>query len=515
MTMTDTETWQTPSELTDQCRELYELACPPVWGLLRRPDFPTLGGRAARIMTDLGSPPMPWQRYILDVALEINPATGRFAYREVCLSVPRQQGKTAMLLAVIVHRCMAWGRQNVVYAAQTRGMARTRWEDEFLATLDASPLANRYLTRKTNGHEALIWKRGRSRFGITSNTEKAGHGPSLDLGLIDEAFAHEDARLEQAMSPAMLTKAMAQLWVASAGGTEKSIYLNDKRAAGRAAIERMWETGEYPSNAYFEWFAPDHLPRDKPSTWYSCMPALGHTVTEDVIRSELEKMKPADFDRAYLNRTKTSEPPPDLNVPKETWPGLADPSSVAGSHLAFAVDVAPLRDWASIGVASLRPDGRIHVELVDRRKGIDWVVPALVRLRDLWDPVATAVDVPSRSPAGSLLTELADAGFKVPEDPDKPRRGDLAVPRTGEVSAGCGQFADGMRQGELVHTDQLQLTRAVNGARTRPLGDAWAWSRRNAQVDISPLVAVTLARWALMTRGPLVQTTYDPVANVW
>jgi hypothetical protein len=31
------------------------------------------------------------------------------------------------------------------------------------------------------------------------------------------------------------------------------------------------------------------------------------------------------------------------------------------------------------------------------------------------------------------------------------------------------------------------------GATERPLGDAWAWGRRKSSVDISPLVAATLA----------------------
>jgi hypothetical protein len=80
--------------------------------------------------------------------------------------------------------------------------------------------------------------------------------------VIDEAFAHEDDRLEQAFSPAMLTRPTAQLWWASAGGTEKSQFLNKKRKQGRAMIEELWRTGAHPRAAYYEWFAPDeHAPR--------------------------------------------------------------------------------------------------------------------------------------------------------------------------------------------------------------------------------------------------------------
>ncbi len=507
------ETWAPPPEFAAQCLDLYGLTCPPRWGTPRRPEFPSLGPKAWAVMTKLGFPPMPWQKYVMDVALEIDPATGRFAHREVGLSVSRQQGKTQQILGVQVHRIAAWPRQRVVYAAQTRGMARTRWEDEFAETILGSPLAKRIRVRKSNGNEAIIWRATRSLMGITANTEKAGHGPPLDLGIIDEAFAHEDDRLEQAFSPAMLTRPMAQLWWASAGGTEKSVWLNKKRQAGREHVERLWETGERPAVAYFEWFAPDDMPRDDPATWRATLPALGHTVTEDIIRAELEKMDPAEFDRAYLNRTRKATPPTDPNVPKLKWPGLADEQSKAGADVAFAVDVSQDRKHASIGVASVRADGRVHLEMVDRRAGTDWVVPALVRLKAKRNPLVVAV-ASSGAPAGSLIDDLVKAGIKAPEDKDKPHRGHLVVLRTNDVTEACGQIADAMNQGRVRHLDQAPLTAAVNGARTRKVGDAWTLDRTKSLTDVSPFVAVTLARWALLAKGPAVLDDYDLLGSV-
>ncbi|WP_393057721.1 terminase [Streptomyces sp. LN549] len=507
------ETWAPPPEFAEQCLDLYGLTCPPRWGTPRRPERPSLGPKAWKVMEALGFPPMPWQKYVMDVALEINPETGRFAHREVGLSVPRQQGKTQQILGVQVHRVAAWPRQRVVYAAQTRGMARTRWEDEFAETILASPLAKRIRVRKSNGNEAIIWRATRSLMGITANTEKAGHGPPLDLGIIDEAFAHEDDRLEQAFSPAMLTRAMAQLWWASAGGTEKSIWLNKKRAAGREHIERMWETGERPSVAYFEWFAPDDMPRDDPATWRAALPALGFTVTEDIIRAELEKLDPAEFDRAYLNRTRKATPPDDPNVPKRQWPGLADAASTRGAEVAFAIDVSQDRANASIGVASRRPDGRVHLELVDRRAGTAWVVPAMVRLKELHDPLVIAI-ASSGAPAGSLIDALVKAGVTAPEKKDKPHRGHLAVMRMNDVTEACGQIADAMNQDTVRHIGEPQLTAAVNGARTRKVGDAWTLDRTKSLTDVAPLVAVTLARWALLTKGPTVLDDYDVLNSV-
>ncbi|TLQ45765.1 terminase [Streptomyces marianii] len=514
MTTNSETTWRPPTEFVEQCRELYGLECPPMWGTPRRPEFPTLGGKVARVMTALGFTPMPWQRYVWDVALEIDPATGVFAYRNVGLSVPRQQGKTQGLLAVKVHRASAYKRQRIVYAAQTRSMARERWEDEFWATIEASRIARRFVARKQNGHEAIISRATRSRIGITSNTEKAGHGPPLDLGVIDEAFAHEDDRLEQAFSPAMLTRPLAQLWWASAGGTDKSVFLNKKRTAGRELIEQLWRTGVHGRTAYFEWFAPEDMPRDDPATWWATLPALGYTVTEETIRAELETLDPAEFDRAYLNRTRKQSPPADPNVPKAKWPGLADQLSKPVGPMAFAVDVSQDRSQATIAMAVRRLDGRVHVEVMDRRPGTDWVVPALTRLHKLWQPLVVAI-ASSGSPAGSLIDDIVAAGITVPEDKSKPHRGHLAVMRTNDLVEACGQMADAMTQGTAVHLDQVPLTAAVNGARSRRVGDAWTLDRTASLRDVAPFVAVIEARWALLNKGPLVDVDYDPVANVW
>ncbi|MDX2679286.1 terminase [Streptomyces soliscabiei] len=511
---TTSETWAPPTEFAEDLYERYGLTCPPRWGTPRHPDRPSLGPKLWKVMTKLGAPPMPWQKYVSDVALEIDPESGFFAHRENGVSVSRQQGKTELCLGAQVHRGLAWPRQNIVYAAQTRGMARQRWEDEFWEKIVTSELARLARIRKSNGNEAILWGRTRSRMGITANTEKAGHGPPLDMGFIDEAFAHEDDRLEQAFSPAMLTRPMAQLWWASAGGTTKSVWLNKKRERGRALIEALFAAlaedpaAPRPRTAYFEWYAPEDMDRADPATWRATLPALGYTVTEAIIAAELEKMDPAEFDRAYLNRTRKPTPPTDPNVPKAKWPGLVDADSKANTDVAFAIDVSQDRKRAAIAAACRRPDGKVHLEVVAHRPGTDWVVPAMVKLHSLWNPVAVAIAA-SGAPASSLIDDLVAAGIDVPKDKEHPERGDLAVMRSGDIIEACGQMADAMNQGTARHIDQVPLTAAVNGARTRRNGDAWTLDRTSSLTEISPFCAATFARWALLIRGPHVLEDYD------
>jgi hypothetical protein len=474
---------------------LSSLSCPPRWGTRRSRERPTLGPRVAQIADALGTPLMPWQRYVADVILELDPATGAPAYREYVITVPRQSGKTTLLLAKMVHRALGFGgRQRILYAAQTRGAARLKWEEEHIVALEASRFRKMFTVRKQLGQEAIRWRNG-SRHGITSNTEKAGHGETLDEGVIDEAFAQCDDRIEQAFKPAMITRAAAQQGVVSTAGTTKSTFLRGKVDAGR---ERC-DAGAADTVAYFEWSAPDDADPGDPATWRACMPALGHTVSEAAIRADFKSMKLAEFRRAYLNQWPDAAPETWLVIGQQAWGALADLRSQAADPVAFAVDVTPERSHGAVAVAGLRSDGLRHVEVVEHRPGTGWVGQRVEDLAARWGPCAVVVD--AKGPAGSLIAELERRGIEV------------VTPTEREHAQACGQLFDAVADATLRHLDQPELNAALAGAHKRPLGDAWAWARKGASVDISPLVAVTLAAWGHATRAHLEESA-EPWA-VW
>jgi hypothetical protein len=435
---------------------------------------------------------MPWQRHVADVALETDPDTGLLVYRRIVVTVPRQSGKTTLTLAKMVHRAQAFGRrQRITYTAQTRIKARQKWEDEHLPILERSPFKPLFTVRRQIGQEAIRWRNG-SIHGLDAPTEEAGHGDVLDEGVIDEAFAQEDARVEQAMAPAMITRPEPQLDIVSTAGKSKakSPYLWSKIEAGRLTVEEGITSGV----AYFEWSAPADADPADPATWWACMPALGHTVTEEAVRTEYQSMELAEFRRAYLNQWLDETPEEWLVIPKAAWMGLVDPRSQAQDPVAFAVDVNPDRTWAAIGSAGKRRDGLDHVEVVDHRPGTAWVVPRLLELRNRWRPCAVVI-APS-GPAGSLIPDAEAAGLEV------------AKPGIPDIAGACGAFYDATGANLEVtdppwlrHLDQTDLNVALAGALKRDVGDRWLWARKGVSVDITPLVAVTLARWGYATRA--------------
>lgn len=419
---------------------------------------------------------MPWQQMVADVALELDPDTGMPVYREVLITVPRQSGKTTLMLSVMVHRALGFGsRQRITYVAQTRNDARKKWEDEHVYVLENSPFADLFQVRRSNGSEAIQWDNG-SIHGIASTTDKAGHGDTLSLGVIDEAFAQEDNRLEQAFKPAMATKKDAQLWIVSTAGTPKSHYLNAKIDTGRQAVTDGLTSGV----AYFEWSADPDADLDDRQTWWTFHPALGHTITEDVIAADKLSMNPMEWRRAYANIRTDAEMHVQV-LDAERWASCVDVESQPLDPVAVSVDVSPTRASASVAVAGARVDGMVHTEIVEHRPGLAWVVKRIVDLCATWQPSMVVID--PAGPAGSLIPELAEHGI------------DVRIVRARDLGQACGMFYDLVEQGRLRHLGQVPLELAVAGAKRRPVGDMWAWHRKDVTVDITPLVASTLAVW--------------------
>lgn len=463
----------------------------PRWSSRRRADRATWGPAVGRIAAGLGTPLMPWQQHVVDVALEVDPDTGVLAYRDVRVTVPRQSGKSLLVLPVVVWRALAaaqlGGPQRMVYAAQTRQDARKKWEHDYVAALRrARGMAGRFEVRLANGDERVTFAGG-SSLGVVATTEKAAHGQTLDMPVLDEAFAQTDDRMDQAFRPAMMTRRQAQFWLVSTAGHAGSTYLRRKVDEGRQSVEADPGSGI----AYFEWSAdPDADPED-PGTWWSCMPALGHTVTEDAVRAELAGMQRGEFRRAFLNQW--TETVVESVIPLAWWRDRADRGSVLSGAPVLAVDISPDRAHASIGAAGRSSTGEAtHLELVDSRPGTDWCVPRLIELKARH--AARAVVLDDAGPAGSLVPELRAVGVEP------------LLPGTRGLVQACGQLYDAARDGTLVHLDDPLVTAALQAAATRTLGDAWAWKRRTSAADITPLVVLTLAQWGHLTVPAAPQT---------
>jgi len=286
------------------------LSCPPRFGSERR-DRSTHGPALRATARSLGIEFMPWQADLVDVALELE--NGRLAYRDVAVAVPRQSGKTTLMLSLIVHRMITAPDQRIAYGAQTRLAARVKLFDTLWPMIRHSGLSELFTLRRQTGEEGLRCKNG-SILSLLSTEQSAGHGETLDLVVLDECWALTSAT-EQATRPAMVTRRNAQMWMLSTAGNDKSVWWRSKIEAGRLGVQTNLDKGL----AYFEWSADENTNVTDPSTWGRFMPALGHTITEDVVESDMAVMAPSEWRRAYANQWPDESDEGWAVIPQDVW----------------------------------------------------------------------------------------------------------------------------------------------------------------------------------------------------
>jgi hypothetical protein len=423
---------------------------------------------------------MPWQRLVADVATEID-KDGLPVYSQVTVQVPRQAGKTTLLLAIEVHRALMWGGpQSIAYTAQTGMDARQKLMRDQVPILEGSGIraALRKIYR-ANGTEAVIFRNG-SRIDPLPNTPSAGHGRTLDLAIIDEARFDVDDTREAALLPAMVTRPASQLWVISTAGDATSVYFRKKIEDGRRTIE----TKTQGRRAFFDWSAGDDADIENPRTWWSTIPALGHTQTEDSIRARLETAIAEDkentFRQEYLCQWRAIE---SAVIPERYLVRVLNDKTAPTGRLVFGIDVALDRSVASIAVA----DETGRIELVEARDGVSWVVD---RALDLYRRHKAPLVVDGYSPANSLVDRLEAGGVPVV-------RYSLR-----DMVAATGSLYDAILEEAVQIRTNAHLEAALRGARRKTMANGWLWSRTDVDVDISPLFAATLAYYHATNRRP-------------
>jgi hypothetical protein len=459
-----------------------------------RTDRETLGHEVAAVAEQLGQSLMPWQRQVADVATELQPGTRIPAYREVVVTVPRQSGKTTLMLAVEVQRCLRWpGAPKVIYSAQTGSDSRRKLLDDQVPLLKSSPVwAAVKSVYRAGGREAILFRPG-SRIDVLASNEGAGHGRIVDLAVLDEAHDDVDDRREAAVTPAMATRPAAQLLVISTAGTEASAYLRRKVDTGRDAVVN----GETEGIAYFEWSAEDDADPDDPAVWRACMPALGFTINEATVRHARATMGEGEFRRAFLNMWTTAE---ERVIPAAVWRAVCREDVAPDGGLVLGIDCNPERSAGSIAVG----DSSGRVELIEYRdSGVGWIVERVAeRARTYGAPVV----LDGRGPAASLLADL------------EAKRVRRVVPYSAsDMTTACAAFYDAVADRKVAVRTDPALDDAVAAARRRQVGDSWMWGRRDTGKDVSPLVALTLAFHRATNRPPRprfinLREPYDPSA---
>jgi len=437
------------------------------------PSVETWGQDAIDLAASVGLVLDPWQCHVLKQMLSRR-EDGLWSAFEVGLVVPRQNGKGAVLEArVLAGLFLFEGESLTLWSAHQFKTCREAFRRVVGYIENNSELKSRVKTiRTSHGEEGIELKTGQ-RLQFVARSRTSGRGFTGDVAILDECQVL-DAEDIAALLPTLSTRPNPQVIYT---GT-----VDDAASQLRGLRERALAGGD-TSLAYMEWSAPDDADPSDPQAWAQANPALGIRISQEFIAREYAAMS-NDLDWFKQERLSIWPKRQAESVFAEpAWLACVDESSTMNDPVCFGIDVSPDRTWAAIGAAGTRPDGSKHVELVEFRRGTGWVVDRVTELVNKWRPSAIVVD--AGGPAGSLLADLEAARIEV------------TLTSTRDYAQACGMFFDAVDGGFLHHLGQTELNDAALIAKRRPLGDAWAWSRKSStDVSISPLVAVTLAHWA-------------------
>jgi hypothetical protein len=433
----------------------------------------------------LGRELMPWQRTASDLLNEHDGAGVR-SRPFVTVTIQRQAGKTTWLLCEALERCLFGGPfRRVWYTAQNGQYAREKW-GELVAELTGpgAPLRGRIDVKLSNGTERLVFPNG-STFRPFPPTKDALHSMQSDLVIVDEAWKHDAVRgaeLMQAIGPTQATRPGAQIVVVSTAGTDESTFLRPLVERGR---------GGDPAITYLEWGIGDDVDPTDVDAVAAAHPAIGRTIDRQFLIDQAGVLSPGEYARAYGNRWTARL---ERVIPALDWAAIRHRDGLPADGLppVLGADVAVDRSAAAIVACWPDTAGVPTLEQVQYDAGAQWVAG---RLRQLHDAHGSPVVLDGGTGPASTVVDALRA--KDGELPDWVR---AVTPR--ELSTACAQLLDGVTDRTIRHRGDAELDAAVKAAAKRTTGDGWVWSRRTPTIDVSPLLAGSLALYGDRHRPP-------------
>ena len=438
-----------------------------------------------------------WQHGIGSVALGKS-KNGKYAATigGVVLSIPRQVGKTFLVGMIIIALCILNPKMTVLWTAhrtktatktfQTmQGMVRKKKIRGHLASGRNDGI------RTANGEQEIRFRNGSV---IMFGAREGGFGrgfDEVDIEVFDEAQILGEKALEDMVAATNQSRQPAGALLFFMGTPPRPTDPGEEWLARRSEALEVKPldqvVGLSDDMVYIEFSADKDADPDDRAQWAKANPSFPHrTPLESMLRMRKQLKNEDSFKREAMGIYDALDS--GQVIDDVSWGLVKDPASMAIDRITLAIDVAPDRSVASVSLAGLRADGLWHVELDEQKRSVEWVSAWVKARADRNRLHAVVVDEMT-----GLVEERRGRNYLVGTDVVVT----LAAAEGRDMAIACGQFFDGVMEPtpKLRHTDQPQLNIALSLARKRPLAGAWAWNRKDAESDITPIVSATLALW--------------------
>jgi len=443
-----------------------------------------------------------WQEVVLQHAMGERP-DGTWAARRVGLSVPRQNGKSQLLVARALAGALLFGEKKIVISAHQQDTARESFA-KLMEIIDDD--ANTSLRARVKSvmnalnREAVRFNNG-STIQFKARSGSGSRGFSSDCLMLDEAQILSQ-RAWVSINSTMSAMPNPQVWLLGTPPTPE----DDGEVF--ASVRRSAIEGGSTSVAWLEWSAdpkaPDFDPASEYTRW-SANPAWNIRINHEVVQGEFETYPP---DRFSLDRLGVwaSDAGATRLITEQEWAatGVDEPPATAGVK---TFGVAFSFDGTRVAVCgALRHEAGVHVELVGAQSGaMDSGVASLAAWLAERKSTTALIAISGQAGASVLAEALIAQGV--------PRRA-VHVASSPDYFASCATFLDAVRESAasvlankppaLTHLASegqgaLDSSVAVSDRKAAGTSGAWRWKSSTKDGDETPVEAASLAHWAAKT----------------
>lgn len=416
-------------------------------------------------------------------------ADGTWAAKQVGVSVPRQNGKSQLIVARALAGALLFGEKKIVISAHAQDTARETFS-KFIEQMDESPALAERVDKVMNAinREFIKFKNG-ATIQFKARTVSGSRGFSCDCLLLDEAqILGMPAWVS--INSTMSARPNPQVWLLGTPPTPEDngeVFTSIRTAA---------LGGKAQSLAYLEWSADPKADPALETTRASANPAWWTRINHEVVQGEFETYPPARFALDRLGIWRDDAELVQRVIMPDEWSssGVTEPPSNGIPSL--GVKFSPDGSRVAVCGAMKPAEGPIHVELIGAHTGgmeagtaalVAWIAERRERY--------AAIVVDGKSSAGAFVSALTDAGV--------PKR-IIVVPTWPEVATANAMLLDGLMRGTITHLateGQKMLDESVERSTRKVRGTDGAWNfyapgDPGAEV---PIQAAALAHWGAKT----------------
>lgn len=426
---------------------------------------------------------------------------GSFSARTICISKPRQNGKSFAARHYAIWMAAIEGK-NVLFSAHNGGTTREMFKQmknfiEGTPDFAAMLKPNGKGIYNAAGHEGIYFvdEEGNDAglIEFQTRTSSGARGRTYQIIVVDEAQELTDEQLD-ALKPTQLAAAA----VTEKDSDPQMIYLGtppNQKCPG--TIFRNHHDNAHDGTGgdvwWMEWAAPNVIEKaDREAIMemvYQTNPAMGYRIKESTMLDMLDNMSADGFARECMGWWDKAIVATTL-IQGADWRSCAVVERPSGGLMVYAVKFSPDGTRGVIAVCVKPEDGKPYVEVITSRiltDGIEWMVDWLTERKDR--PANIVID--GKAHAQTLKERL--------EQNKAPKKA-LEIPSSGDVAAACSSIVNAVKEHRIEHFGQPDLNDSATLSGKRKIGSSGGFGfESNDKADATLIEACALAYWKAMT----------------